>query len=139
MVVVIKMNIINFLLGAILLLFPILLYLSSLIPLNDFSLERNKLYFSLSLFSSFLILAIYTNYQRQQLIFLFIPIVIAFILKRKSTAIYLEILLLIYFHNLEVSKFFIILGELVSFFIIYRLFFHKTNYKKKITICIVRL
>lgn len=124
------MNIINFLLGAVLLLFPILLYLSSLIPLNDFSLERNKLYFSLSLFSSFLILAIYTYYQKQQLIFLFIPIVIAFLLKRKSTAIYLEILLLIYFHNLEVSKFFIILGELVSFFIIYRLFFHKTNYKK---------
>lgn len=124
------MNILDFFQIGVYLLFPILLYLSFFVPVKDFVIERNKFYFSLSLFLSFFMLIIYCKHDFNKIIFFSIPIIIAYLLKRKNIALYLSLFLLIYCHNLELKNFILILGELISYFLLFRFLSKKENYKK---------
>lgn len=119
---------INFLLVGVYLLFPILLYLSLLVPIKDFSLERNNFYFSLSLFLATFFLFIYYNNNFIEVSFLYIPLVISYILKRKNTSCYLSIILLFYFSFKKLFPFLslVILG---IYFLIYKFFLDREKYK----------
>ena len=129
MVLVITMNILSIFYIGIFLLFPVLLYLALLIPIN-FSLEKNKLSFSLCLFLSLLLLFIYQKTPALESIFFYVPIIISCLLKRNTTAFYLSLFLIIYFHDLALLPFLLILLELVSYFLIEKFFSKSKNYKK---------
>ena len=127
---VIIMNILSLCFIGIYLLFPILLYLALLVPLKNFSLEKNKLYFSLCLFLSLFIIFIYKKHSSLETIFFYVPIIISYLLKRNSTAFYLSLFIIIYFHNLDLLPFSLVLSELASYFLIEKIFLKKKNYKK---------
>ena len=129
MVLVITMNILSIFYIGIFLLFPVLLYLALLIPIN-FSLEKNKLSFSLCLFLSLLLLFIYQKTPALESIFFYVPIIISCLLKRNTTAFYLSLFTIIYFHDLALLPFLLVLLELVSYFLIEKFFSKSKNYKK---------
>ena len=124
------MNITNFFFIGIYLLFPILLYLALLIPMQNFSLEKNKLFFSLCLFLSLFIMFISSQNSSLETIFFYVPIIISCLLKRNTTAFYLSLSILIYFHNLDLLPFLLVLFELISYFLIEKIFSKNKNYKK---------
>ena len=130
MVLVITMNILSIFYIGIFLLFPVLLYLALLIPINNFSLEKNKLSFSLCLFLSLLLLFIYQKTPALESIFFYVPIIISCLLKRNTTAFYLSLFTIIYFHDLALLPFLLVLLELVSYFLIEKFFSKSKNYKK---------
>lgn len=130
MVLVITMNILSIFYIGIFLLFPVLLYLALLIPINNFSLEKNKLSFSLCLFLSLLLLFIYQKTPALESIFFYVPIIISCLLKRNTTAFYLSLFTIIYLHDLALLPFLLVLLELVSYFLIEKFFSKSKNYKK---------
>ncbi len=120
----------NLLLQGICLLFPILFYLSLLVPIKDFSIDKNKLYFSLSLFLSLFLLFTFKYSSYYETTILYIPIIVSSLLKRECTSFYLSLTLLIYFHDLPLFPFLMVLLELFSYFLIEKVFSRNINFKK---------
>ncbi len=112
---------IKFLIIGICLLFPILCYLVFLVPIKEFSLEKNNLYFSFTLVGVFFFLFILSKTIEIEIIFFFIPLVIAYLLRKENIALFLSLSLLIIYNYLDITKFLIVLLVITSYFIISKL------------------
>ena len=112
---------IKFLIIGICLLFPILCYLVFLVPIKEFSLEKNNLYFSFTLVGVFFFLFILYKTIEIEIIFFFIPLVIAYLLRKENIALFLSLSLLIIYNYLDITKFLIVLLVITSYFIISKL------------------
>ena len=112
---------IKFLIIGICLLFPILCYLVFLVPIKEFSLEKNNLYFSFTLVGVFFFLFILSKTIEIEIIFFFIPLIIAYLLRKENIALFLSLSLLIIYNYLDITKFLIVLLVITSYFIISKL------------------